>query len=69
MRTQVLSARVLHDSARRIALLVTDVLVGAVAGDGGDRRWALPSDRPSTRRVVLVNRDGTWRVAEAYAVG
>ena len=49
-------------------LLVTDVLVDAVAGDGERRRWALPHDRPSTRRVVLVRTGGTWRVAEAYAV-
>ena len=48
-------------------LLVTDVLTDAVAVDG-DERWALPHDRPSTRRVVLVSIQGAWRVAEAYAV-
>ena len=68
MRTQVLAARVLRESGRRIVLLVTDVLVDAVAGDGGRGRWALPHDRPSTRRVVLVHERGAWRVAEAYAV-
>ena len=68
MRTQVLAARVLRESERRITLLVTDVLVDAVAGDGGRGRWALPHDRPSTRRVVLVHERGGWRVAEAYAV-
>ena len=68
MRTQVLAARVLRESARRVVLLVTDVLVDAVAGDGRRARWALPHDRPSTRRVVLVHGEGTWRVAEAYAV-
>ena len=68
MRTQVLAARVLRESGRRLVLLVTDVLVDAVAGDGRRARWALPHDRPSTRRVVLVRERGSWRVAEAYAV-
>jgi hypothetical protein len=66
MRTQVLSATVLRQSERRIELLVTDVLVDAVASDGDRMRWSLPHDRPSTRRVVLVRVDQTWRVAEAY---
>ena len=68
MRTQVLAARVLRTSERRLVVLVTDVLVDAVAGDTGRRRWALPHDRASTRRVVLVRDRGTWRVAEAYGV-
>ena len=68
MRTQVLAARVVGQSERRITMLVTDVLVDAVAGDGRRGRWALPHDRPSTRRVVLVHERGGWRVAEAYAV-
>ena len=66
MRTQVLAARVLRTSERRLVVLVTDVLVDAVAGDTGRRRWALPHDRPSTRRVVLVLVRGSWLVAEAY---
>ena len=68
MRTQVLAARVLRESRRRLVVLVTDVLVDAVAGDRGRGRWALPHDRPSTRRVVLMHEDGTWRVDEAYRV-
>jgi hypothetical protein len=68
MRTQVLAARVLRESGRRLVLLVTDVLVEAVAGDARRARWALPHDRPSTRRVVLVRDRGTWRVAEVYRV-
>jgi hypothetical protein len=69
MRTQVLQARVLRESQRRIVLLVTDVLVDGVADDGEGRRWSLPHDRPTTRRVVLVRtKNGDWRVAEAYAV-
>jgi hypothetical protein len=67
MRTQVLSATVLRETDRRITLLVTDVLTDAVAL-AGDERWALPHDRPSTRRVVLVRTRGAWRVTEAYAV-
>ena len=67
MRTQVLAARVLHESERRVVLLVTDVLVDAVAGDARRARWPLPHDHPSTRRVVLVRDRGSWRVAEAYA--
>jgi hypothetical protein len=66
MRTQVLAARVLHESARRIIVLVTDVLLDAVARDRNGHRWVLPHDRASTRRVVLVARDGTWRVVETY---
>jgi len=69
MRTQVLAARVVRASGRRLTLLVTDVMVGAVAGDRGRRRWALPHDRPSTRRVLLVRDRGGWRVAEAYGEG
>ena len=69
MHTQVLAARVLRESGRRLVLLVTDVLVDAVAGDGRHARWALPHDRPSTHRVVLVRERGSWQVAEAYGVG
>jgi hypothetical protein len=68
MRTQVLAVRVLRESGRRLVLLVTDVLVDAVAGDRAWGRWALPHDRPSTRRVVLERDRGEGRVAEAYGV-
>ncbi len=67
MSTQLLAADVVDRGGRRLTVLVTDVLTTAVA-TSGDRRWALPHDRPSTRRVVLVRVDGTWRVDEAYAV-
>jgi hypothetical protein len=66
MRTQVLAARVVHETRGRITLLVTDVLLEAVALDRSGRTWALPHDRPSTRRVVLVRRGGAWQVCEAY---
>jgi hypothetical protein len=68
MRIQVLAATVLRESERRLVLLVTDVLVDAVAADGSELRWALPHDRPSTGRVVLVKSQGGWRVSEAYTL-
>jgi hypothetical protein len=67
MRTQLLGADVVAGGPRRLTVLVTDVLTGAVA-TSGHRRWALPRDRPSTRRVVLVRVAGEWLVQEAYAV-
>lgn len=67
MHTQVLRAEAVTRTARRLTVEVTDVLVGAVATAGG-RRWSLPRDRPSTRRVVFVRVAGEWRVSEAYAV-
>ena len=67
MRTQLLGADVVERGERRLTVLVTDVLTGAVAMSGR-RRWSLPRDRPSTRRVVLVRDAGGWRVEEAYAV-
>jgi hypothetical protein len=67
MRTQVLVVRVVHRADHRLALLVTDVLAGGFASGVGDHRWALPHDRPSTHRVVLVRSGHVWRVAETYA--
>ena len=67
MRTQLLAADVVERGGRRLTVLVTDVLTRAVA-TSGTRRWELPRDRPSTRRVVLVRVAGAWRVKEAYAV-
>jgi hypothetical protein len=67
MRTQVLGVRVVGRTPRRLTLVVTDVLAGAVATSAG-RRWALPHDRPSTRRVVLMRYGRRWRVAEVYTV-
>lgn len=67
MRTQLLGADVVGRGPRRLAVLVTDVLTTAVA-TSANHRWALPRDRPTTRRVVLVLVAGEWRVDEAYAV-
>ena len=65
MRTQVLGAQVVRHDDGRLVVDVTDVLVGAVAASVG-RRWPLPRDHPTTRRVVLVRHVGGWRVREAY---
>ena len=64
MTTQVLALEVARRSSSRLALVVTDRVVGARAV-GGASSIALPADRASTRRVVLVRRDERWLVAEA----
>ncbi|TGN65417.1 hypothetical protein EXE59_16720 [Nocardioides eburneiflavus] len=64
LTTQVLALRVVERTPRRLALVVTDRLVGGSAV-GGAAPVALPVDRASTRRVVLVSRRGRWVVAEA----
>jgi hypothetical protein len=69
MRTQVLDVRVVRATESRICVVVTDMLVDAVADDRHGGGWALPRDGPSTRRVVLVRDDGSWRVEETYPVG
>jgi hypothetical protein len=67
MGMQLLDLDVRRASAERLDLVVTDRLTGAVAVGHGVR-LPLPQDRVSTRRVVLVLRGGTWRVAEADLV-
>ena len=63
MTTQVLTLRVAARSpGRRLELVVTDRVVGAEAVGSG-ARVALPVDRPSTRRVLLVKEHGRWLVA------
>jgi hypothetical protein len=64
LTTQVLGLRVVEQSPRRLVLVVTDRVVGGSAV-GGAAPVALPADRASTRRVVLVRRRATWVVAEA----
>lgn len=64
LTTQVLGLRVVEQSPRRLVLVVTDRVVGGSAVVGA-APVALPADRASTRRVVLVRRRGTWVVAEA----
>lgn len=64
LATQVLALDVVQDSPRRLVLDVTDRVVGGAAV-GGARPVALPADRASTRRVVLVRSGEQWVVAEA----
>jgi len=64
LATQVLALEVLERSRERLVLLVTDRLVGGDAV-GGATPVALPADRASTRRIVLVRTGEAWVVAEA----
>jgi hypothetical protein len=62
--TQLLAVRVVERSPRRWVLVVTDrVVAGRVVG--GPVPVALPADRASVRRVVLVRPGREWLVAEA----
>ena len=63
--TQVLAVDVVERTSSRLVLVVTDRVVGGRAVGGGASEVALPADRASTRRVVLVRRDGRWLVDEA----
>ena len=64
LTTQLLGVRAVVRSPRRLVLVVTDrVVAGRVVG--GPAPVALPSDRASVRRVVLVRPDRAWLVAEA----
>lgn len=66
LRTQVLALRVVGRSSSRLVLVVTDRVVGGRAvGRGASTPIALPADRASTRRVVVVREGGRWLVAEA----
>jgi hypothetical protein len=68
MRMQVLALEVLHEDSRRLRLLVTDRLVGAVAVGRGSR-VPLPADQASTRVVDLRRAapEDPWRVASVRA--
>jgi hypothetical protein len=63
MTTQVLAIRVAARSPDRLEVVVTDRVVGAEAVGSGEP-VALPADRPSVRRVLLVRRGGSWLVAD-----
>jgi hypothetical protein len=67
MRTQLLGVEVLGAGRGRMALLVTDRLVGAVARGRG-RPLVLPADRASRARVRLRRVAGRWRVVEVREV-
>ncbi len=64
LTTQLLAISVVQREPRRLVLDVTDRVVAGRAV-GGTRPVALPTDRASTRRVVLVRPGSTWLVAEA----
>lgn len=64
LTTQLLTVAVVQHRPRRLVLDVTDRVVAGSAV-GGVRPVALPTDRASTRRVVLVRPGRTWLVAEA----
>lgn len=67
LRTQVLDVQVLEHRPGRWVVQVVDRLVSGVAV-GPVARTALPRDSPTTRRVVLVEQLGSWRVASVQAV-
>ena len=64
LTTQVLALDVADRSRGRLVLVVTDRVVGGRAV-GGASPVALPADRASTRRIVLVRAGEDWLVAEA----
>ena len=64
LTTQVLALEVVERSRGRLVLVVTDRVVGGEAV-GGEAPIALPADRASQRRIVLVRAGGSWLVAEA----
>ena len=64
LTTQLLAVSVVKRGPRRLVLDVTDRVASGQAV-GGARPVALPTDRASTRRVVLVRPQRTWLVAEA----
>lgn len=64
LTTQLLAVTVVQRGPRRLVLDVTDRVVAGRAV-GGSRPVSLPTDRASTRRVVLVRPGRTWLVAEA----
>ncbi|MFD1948997.1 hypothetical protein [Nocardioides aestuarii] len=58
------SVEVVRRAGDRLVLLVTDRLTGGWVSTASGERVDLPRDRWSTRRVVLAERGGEWRVVE-----
>ncbi len=68
MAMQVLAVELRRRTDRRIVLVVTDRLSGAVGvRPRSGERVALPRDGPSTRRLVFVRPGGAWLLASAQA--
>ena len=65
MGMQISSVELRARTTRRLVLLITDRLTGAVAVGGG-RRIELPRDSESTRLLRFVRRGGRWLLAAAY---
>lgn len=68
MAMQVLGVELRRRTDRRIVLVVTDRLAGAVGvRPRSGERVALPRDGPSTRRLVFARSGGRWLLASATA--
>lgn len=65
MTMQVLSVELRLRTDRRLVLVVTDRLVGAVAVGPDDRRSALPRDGETRRRLEFRRTGGDWLLASA----
>ena len=63
----VRAVHVLDARAGRVVVRSVDRL-GPVAAVWGDRAVALPRDRLSRHRIVLVRRDDAWRIDEVQAL-
>ncbi len=68
MSMQVLSVELRLRTDRRLVLVVTDRLVGAVAVGPGGRRSDLPRDGATRRRLELRRIAGDWLLASAVEV-
>lgn len=66
MAMQVLAVELRVRTDRRIVLEVTDRLAGPVAVGGG-RRWSLPRDGVSVRRLEFRRTAGRWLLAAVRA--
>lgn len=65
MAMQVLAVELRLRTDRRLVLVVTDRLVGAVAVGPGGRRADLPRDGATRRRLEFRRSDGDWLLASA----
>ncbi|HVK30149.1 MAG TPA: hypothetical protein VM575_17555 [Nocardioides sp.] len=68
MAMQVLAVELQLRTGRRLVLVVTDRLVGAVAVGPGGRRTDLPRDGASRRRLEFRRLGGDWLLASAEEV-